>query len=350
MKYFFGSSASGDLSEVTALIQNPTLLILFTTEENFEKHVRELEETFPNVPSIGTIGSSYAGTQYTETGVTVVAFSESIKAIANVIPNLSKTPVKYIKQISDELIKIKATQRDTVFLDFTTGYDSKILTCVNSVLAPKMISVVGGTSCAPKVSANGVIYEDACVYAFIKNRGAVKVFKENIYKPTKFKFTATSTEKEGYMLHELDGKPAKEVYCDALNITEDKVATQTFRNPLGRNLGYDFQILSLKGVVGDSLACHKQANNMDVFSIMELDDYKTIIHDTIDNIKDDFTAITGVLSFNCIYRCELFKELNYLNQYLENMQTIAPHAGVVTAGEHYKSQHVNQTMCCIVFE
>ena len=350
MKFAYGSSAVGDLKEALAHIKNPTLLVLFTTEDNFERHVAELEETFPKIPSIGCIGTSYAGTTLTESGVTVIAFSDSVKALANVIPNLSKAPVKYVKQLSDDLLAIKANQRDTVCLDFATGHDSKLLTSINSVLDPKNISLAGGTVACGKVSVNGKIYEDACAYALIKNMGYIKIYRENIYKPTLFKFTATSTDPDGYLLNELNGKPAKEVYCDALNIKESDIAKQTLKNPLGRNLTNQHYLISIKEVVGDGLACYKQTNNMDVLSIMELDDYQSVISQTIDTIKDDFPTISGILSINCILRYHLFKDLNYTNQYLETMNTCGPHAGFVSMGEHFQNQHINQTMCCIVFE
>ena len=71
MKQIFGKSQSGNLQEAVRSISRPQLLMLFSNSEQFEKHVKELEELYPGVPSIGCIGMSY-DTQIVEKGVSVI--------------------------------------------------------------------------------------------------------------------------------------------------------------------------------------------------------------------------------------------------------------------------------------
>ena len=59
MKQIFGKSQSGNLQEAVRGISRPQLLMLFSNSEQFERHVKELEELYPNVPSIGCIGMCY---------------------------------------------------------------------------------------------------------------------------------------------------------------------------------------------------------------------------------------------------------------------------------------------------
>lgn len=56
MKQIFGMSQHGDLKEAARGLSRPQFIILFSNSDQFEAHVKELEEMFPGVPSIGCIG------------------------------------------------------------------------------------------------------------------------------------------------------------------------------------------------------------------------------------------------------------------------------------------------------
>ena len=90
---------------------------------------------------------------------------------------------------------------------------------------------VGGTGDGGKVSVNGKVYADADVYALIRNNeGKIKVYKENIYKQVPdCRFIASKTDRSKYLIGELNGKPAKKVYQDILNIGDKEMATQTLK-------------------------------------------------------------------------------------------------------------------------
>ena len=66
----------------------------------------------------------------------------------------------------------------------------------------------------PVVAYNGELYEDACVYALIKNTtGKIRVYKENIYEKTSAQsHFATKVDVSRKALIELDGRPAADVY------------------------------------------------------------------------------------------------------------------------------------------
>ena len=56
VKQFFGMSQRGNLREAVRGLNNPQLIMLMSNSSQFEKHVRELEELYPQVPSSGCIG------------------------------------------------------------------------------------------------------------------------------------------------------------------------------------------------------------------------------------------------------------------------------------------------------
>lgn len=351
MKQFFGMSQSGNLEEALHGLSSPQFIMLLSNNDQFEEHVKKLETLYPNVPSIGCIGMSYGAT-VVEKGVSIIAFLDGVSAAANVLEEVATMPVKYIERLEQDLNKINASRQDTICIDFCTGNDACALTTIYSALKRKDVSLVGGTGDAGKVSANGRVYENAVAYALVKNHnGRVKAYKENIYrKMGDYRFIASKTDKSQYILGELNGQSAKQTYQNILNVTEEEILTQTFKNPFGKVNGNDTCIISIKEVSGSALTCFRQVNDSDILIMLELGDYKEIVKNTIRTIKTDFPKISAVFSVNCLFRYLLFNDNHYMQEYLKEMAVLGNHAGLVGYGEHYNNQFVNQSMTCVVFE
>lgn len=351
MKQFFGTSKNGDLAAAVSGLDNPKFIMLLSNNKQFEKHVKKLESLFPKVPSIGCIGMSY-DTSVTEEGVSVIAFLEDVSATANVLEQVSTMPVKYIERMKQDIAKIGASAQDTVCIDFCSGNDACVLTTIYSCLKHRNIQLTGGTGDGGKVSANGRVYNDAVAYALVKNHGGrVKTYKENIYHQLgTYRFIASKTDRANYIIGELNGMPAKQVYKDILHVTDEGILTQTFKNPFGKINGDDTCIISIKDVNQDALACFRQVNDSDVLILLELGDYRATVKNTIETICREFPKRSAVFSVNCLFRYKLFCEHNYMQEYLSEMSTLGCHAGLVGYGEHYNNRFVNQSMTCVVFE
>lgn len=350
MRQDFGMSQSGSLKEAVRALNSPQFLILLSNRAQFEQHVKELQDLFPNVPSIGCIGMCY-GSKIVEEGVGVIAFS-GVTAAANALEQVSTMPVKYISRLEQDVRTVNGSDRDTVCIDFCACNDACALTTINSVLSRHGISLVGGTGDAGLVSANGKIYPDAVAYAIVRNQGGrVKTYKENIYHQLgNYRFIASQTNKEKYLLGALNGKPAKQVYSNILHVSDQQILTQTFRNPFGKVNGDDVCIISIKAVEGNALACFRQVNDSDVLILLELGDYRAITRATIAQIRRDFPKHSAVFSVNCLFRYKLFTEQGYMGEYLHEMGALSHHAGLIGYGEHYNNRFVNQSMTCVVFE
>ena len=186
---------------------------------------------------------------------------------------------------------------------------------------------------------------------FRSNHGRVKAYKENIYHQMgNYYFIASKTDKANYIIGELNGRPAKQVYQDILHVTEKEITTQTFKNPFGKLNGNDTCIISIKEVSGNALTCFRQVNDSDVLIMLELGDYKEIVKETIQNIRNDFPHPSAVFSVNCLFRYLLFNDNNYMQEYLQEMGKLGNHVGFVGYGEHYNNRFVNQSMTCVAFE
>lgn len=299
MKQFFGMSQSGDIREAVRGLSNPQFLMLLSNSGQFAEHVKKLQELYPSVPSIGCAGMSY-DTRVVEKGVGIIAFYDGVSAVANVLECASVMPVKYIRRLEQDVETIRASENDTVCIDFCTGNDACVLNTMYSVLKRRNVALVGGTGDAGKISVNGRIYEDAVAYALVKNQGGrVKAYKENIYHQMgNYRFVASKTNKADYIIGELDGKPAKQVYQSILHISENQIQSQTFKNPLGKINGNDTCIVSIKEVNGNALACFRQVNDSDVLIMLELGDFRAIVRKTIQTIRRDFPRISAVFSVN----------------------------------------------------
>ena len=351
MRQFFGMSNRGDLAEAVRNLDSPQFIMLLSNNAQFEEHVKALEKLYPGIPSIGCIGMSY-DTKVVENGVGVIAFSGGISATANVLEQVSVMPVKYIDRLEADIRKINGSKQDTVCIDFCSGNDACVLTTIYTSLRSRGIQLVGGTGDGGKVSANGRIYQDSVAYALVRNQnGRVKTYKENIYHQMgNYRFIASNTDRANYIIGSLNGNPAKQVYQSILNVTEQQILTQTFKNPFGKLNGNDTCIVSIKEVSGNSLACFRQVNDSDVLVLLELGDYPAIVRETIQNICRDFPKRSAVFSVNCLFRYKLFTEQRYMETYLQEMGKLGSHAGLVGYGEHYNNQFVNQSMTCVVFE
>lgn len=351
MRQFYGMSQRGDLEEALSGLDRPQFLMLLSNQRQFETHVKALEKRYPGVPSIGCIGMSY-DTTVVEGGVGVIAFYDGISIAANVLEHVSTMPVKYIHRLEEDVVRVGGSERDTVCIDFCAGNDACVLTTIHTVLKQKGISLVGGTGDAGKVSVNGKVYEDAVAYALVRNHnGRVKTYKENIYhQKGDYRFIASQTDRANYIIGALNGKPAKQVYQSILHVTDEQILTQTFQNPLGKINGDDTCIISIKEVVGNSLACYRQVNDSDVLTLLELGDYREITKETVQKICQEFPRRSAVFSVNCLFRYKLFSERGFMQEYLGQMAGLGNHTGFVGYGEHYNNRFVNQSMVCVVFE
>ena len=351
MKQFYGMSQRGNLDEALSGLRNPEFIMLLSNNNQFEAHVKALEQRFPGVPSIGCIGMCYQ-LGVVENGVGVIAFSEGVTAAAGVLEEVSAMPVKYIQRMERDMQAVGGTGGDTVCIDFCAGNDACVLTTIHTVLHKRGVPLVGGTGGEGRVSANGRVYADAVAYGLVRNRGGrVKTYKENIYHQLgDYRFIASDTDRANYILGSLNGKPAKQVYKGILHVTDEEILTRTFQNPFGKINGDDTCIISIKEVNGNALACFRQVNDSDVLILLELGDYQAITRNTIQQIQREFPRRSAVFSVNCLFRYKLFSERGYMQTYLREMGALGCHAGLVGYGEHYNNRFVNQSMTCAVFE
>ncbi len=170
------------------------------------------------------------------------------------LTDVSTMPVKCIRKFQQNVTNISASADNTVLIDFCSGNDECVLATMESVLKSKKTQLTGGTAWEGLVCCNGQVYEDACAYALVKNEsGRVKVYKENIYlRKDAVKHIVTKSEPRTYTIQEIDGKRAEDVYTKELGISPENITEQTMVNPLGRVIGDETYIISIKERTGNA--------------------------------------------------------------------------------------------------
>jgi len=353
-------NAADAVKEATMTINNPSLIIFLTPYDILKDVNDEIKAKYGDVPSIGTSATSYYETTASDANLIVIAFGSDAKVSAGILRHLSNCPMYDVMSLEDNIAKVSPGNDDSVCLEFCTGNEEILVTSMNVALEKNKVPLVGGTVFGVPagetayVCANGVVYEDACCYAIIKNTsGKIRTYSENIYclRNDAPKHIATKVNLANKELVSLDNRSAAEVYADEFNLSKSQIVDNVLENPLGRIVGDEVYICSQYDI-GEkgSLVNYKKINENDTISFLQLGDYTSINEDTRRQIRSDSSKISFVFSVNCIYRHLLFTQKNHLTDFMKDMRTLGPHVGVVGGGEQYKNQHVNQTMVCAVFE
>lgn len=362
MKSFIGTGHGTPREAVkiaTQGLRGPKAIIFVSPYDMAGEVASVLKETYPEVPSMGTVGTNLANGQVSDKGIVVLGLFEDAKVSCGVIENISRCPVAYSSEIERKIAEISPGREDTVCIEYCTGEEEKLVTTFTSCFEKKGIQLAGGTVFGvpdgkkPVVAYDGTLYEDACVYAIIKNTtGKVKVYKENIYEKNSNSYHfATKVDVKRKALMELDGRPAAEVYSTELGIPKDKIVDNVLVNPMGRAVGDQVFISSMMSMESDgTLLNYKRINKNDCIYFLSLGDYRETEQRTREQIREDMRQISLVISIDCIYRYLLYDGEGYFNTYAKDMATLGNHMGIVGGGEQCNNQHVNQTMVCAVFE
>lgn len=363
MKSFIGTgtgSVKNAIESATGRLYLPNLILFYAPYDKLEETAAELRNKYPQTESIGTCGTRIVNGQCDENTIIVVGFFDDVRVQAGVIEHVSKCPIVNSFKLTEQIKKIKPSREDTVCIEYCTGNEEVLVSTFASCLEGTGIKLAGGTVFGvpdgkkPVTAYNGKVYTDSCVYAFIKNNtGRIKVFKENIYRlgENSQPHYATDVDTASRTLKTLDRHTAAEVYSAEMGIPKNKIIDNVFKNPMGRVVGDEVYIASMKELLpGGSITNFKRINKNDCIYFLELGDYMTIEDETRKQIEGSLQNISLVLSVDCIYRYLFYQQEDYFDTYIKNMASLGNHVGIIGGGEQFNNQHVNQTMVCAVFE
>jgi hypothetical protein len=368
MRYKIGRSTNKDavlaIKEAAAGLNAPKLIWFTSGDHEFAQCTKAMHEMFPRSIVIGTTTfAAFCKNGVFKDTLLVLGIEEGIECCADVLEEVDKYPLKYVDRVKRCANQIGSSVGDnTICFEVTTALlscEELVLSTLNAVLEKKNIAVFGGSAgdkgVAEKtlVSLNGVVYDKACVFALIKNLGgAIKLYRENIYKPTRHHFKATKVDVRKRCVYEYDNKPAAKVTAEALGTTVGDLGKYLDSHPLGRIIGDDMYITANQSVVNNSgMAYHARIYNNSEMVLLEPDNYKEVLKRTKEQIKREVKKPSLSLMVHCLARSMLFENDGYLNNFAKEMETaLGDYVGFSGYGEQLRQQHFNQTMVLAVFE
>lgn len=364
MQSFIGvGSFFKDRDPLSAAIEglfDPSLIIFTAPFEFFKDTACKLSGKFPNARVIGGVADTVVNSIETDGNISVLALFDCDSDISTgYITEIDKYPVRMVRELERSADEVNAGEEDTVCFELCTGSEECLMTTLNSVFESRGIATFGATVYTEghthrMVSYNDQVYENACVYAVVRNRrGRVRVYRENIYEVGAAEaHVVTKADRENRIIREIDGKPAFDVYTREPGIEINDCEKTVIYNPMGRAIGRDVYIFAINGVDSDG-AIHTQrvVNESDEVYILKLCDYDKKTRETFDEIKSRFGRGSLMIAANCVHRHRMFEKEGFAEEYYRR----AAEAGgsifcVISGGEQFKNQHVNQTMVCAVFE
>lgn len=366
MNYKIARSNNPDIhiaiQEATAQLKSPKLILFFSGVEIFQEIAEEMKKTFPESITMGaTTFAAFCKDGAFKDTLLVLGFEDGIECQANVLEEVDKYALKYVERVKQTAEKFKNPE-NTICLEFSSALiscEELVLSTLNSVLAKKKISVFGGSAGdrgrAEKsmISLNGTVYSNACVFVMIENlNGRIKLYRENIYKPTNHYFKSTKVDVRKRIVYEYDNKPAAQVMASALGVTLEELPNYLDSYPVGHIIGNEMYIVANNTIVnGNAMEYHARIYNNSQMVLLEPDTYKQVIKTTLEQVKQECGRPSLTLMVNCLARSMLFEGDGYLNEFATQVgASLGNFAGFAGYGEQLNEQHFNQTMILAIFE
>ncbi|GFP76192.1 FIST signal transduction protein [Clostridium fungisolvens] len=366
MNFKVGKSSKNNLDEAVlesiSGLKSPKLILFFSGVEHFEEFSKKISDRFKDSIIIGsTTFAGFCKEGAYKDSLLVMGIEDGIECYADILEEVDRYPLKYVDRVTQCVSKFKDTT-NTVCFQISTALiscEELVLSTLNSVLKEKDIPLFGGSAGdrgrAEKtmISFNGQVYTNGCAFVMIKNLGGkIRLYRENIYKPTKHYFTATKVDVRNRIVYEYDNMPAAKVTANALNTTVQNLDKYLDSYPLGRIIGSDMYITANQMVTANNgMAYHARVYNNSKMVLLEPDDYRNVIKETIQTVKNEVPKPSLAIMINCLARSMLFENDGYLNEFAKEMSTaLGNYIGFAGYGEQLNEQHFNQTMVLAVFE
>lgn len=342
---------------------SPVLVIFTSDNANFGWYSRMLSNSFPDATVIGSTSDVFISTKgIGRNGLSVMAITEGITVSSGVLFEVSRYPRRSRDAIETALEKTE--KENTVCLEFNASVgncEELVMDTFHEVMKNTDIELCGCTAATAvnpdkpsAVSLNGILYMDACVFAFVHNEnGRVAIVKENMFRPTKHFFTATDVDCDARKVYEFDHKSATGVVASAMQIPEDELGANSFFHPVGRLENDDLNIIAVRELFPDgSMSFFSRIYNQTRVVLLDpIDPVEDVWADTSKRVHELIEAPSFSFVINCFSRARYFTETGKLAEYNDFLTSeFGKYIGVSGHGEQFAYRHLNQTMLILVFE
>ena len=339
----------------------PILLIITSEVDMLWFFASKLQSRYPDAVVIGsTTYVNYSSEGYSHCGASVMAVTSGIEVSAGIIFDVDRHPSMYKAHIQQTMDKL-SSRENTCCLEFVTSFgkgEELVLDTFEEVLEGTGIRVAGGSAGSPSerresfVSLGKDLYKQSCVFVFIHNlEGKIGFYRENVYRPTVHRFTATYADCEERLVLEYDNQPAASILAATLGIPPEKLEENLFQHPMGRLVDGDIFITSADRLFEDgSISYFSRIYNHTKVILLEPDDMRRVWHETAQRVAGEIEKPSFSISINCFLRTMLFENENCFGEFVNELRKYGNFIGVSGYGEQLDFIHLNQTMVLLVFE
>lgn len=339
----------------------PKLIIFFSEVDMLWFFSQKLQQRYPEAVVIGSSTYvNYNSEGYSHCGASVMAVNSDIEVSAGLIFDINRHPAMYKNHIAEAMKKLSSYE-NTCCLEFMTAFgkgEELVLDTFEEVLSDTGIALAGSSAGVfadnkeTYVALNGDIYKQTCAFVFIHNlKGKIGIYRENIFKPTSFRFTATYADCEDRTVMEYDGEPAAAVIARALNVPVDRLNEELVYHPMGRIVDGTINITETDEVFADgSISYFATIYNHTKMLLLETDNIRRVWNETVQRVMNDFEKPSFTVAINCQSRSKLFEKNNSFGEFVNVLRNYGKFIGLSGYGEQVNFIHLNQTMILIVFE
>ena len=273
----------------------------------------------------------------------------------SVIPYLIH-PLSAAKSAADLLAgdvraRLSATSRDAfgfLLVDGLSMREEELISTLYMSLGD--IPIIGGSAGDSLkfkrtfVYHDGLLLQDAAVFALFLTSLPFHVFKHQHFLPTSKKLVVTDADPARRLVKEINGEPAVEAYARLISVPVKDLDSVVFsRYPLMLNIGGEYYVRSIAGVEPDGSL--KFFCAIDAGLVLTIGQGKSAV-DAIERHIADIVVNMGkpavIIGCDCILR-RLEMEERGIDDDVGRLLAKCKVVGFSTYGEQYNSVHVNQT-------
>ena len=352
-------------SVISSIKQSDTKLVMFfaSAKYDFELVSKTINAEFLSAEVIGCTTAGEIGPKgFSENSIVAMSIAADDFTPATAV--IKDVDFRAMLSKNDILNAISKTGMDVnspnfkeqgfgiMLIDGMKATEEKMLSGLNSIFDD--FTIVGGSAGDDGkfqkvyVSANGEVLTNAAVITFIKTSKKFAIYKENIYVPTDIEFKVTKCDMPKRTVYEFNGRPAADVYAEALGIKREDISKNFQSNPIGRQFGDSIWIASPFQVLDDgSIQFFSQIMPNATVKLLKPINSVEEAKKSVREIKSKVPNPKAVIGFNCILRYMQFKQEGSCPSIYNELSNLGEVIGFNCYGEQYGKYHVNQTFTLI---
>lgn len=344
----------------------PILIVFSSDFDNFTLYSDLFKKEYPDSHIIGTTSFyNCAGGEGSEHGLSALAVYDGIECCGGVLTEAERCPILHVKEAENAIASLNIGAADTgrvCCLEFTTAFgrcEELVLDTLRKAAGSLDIPVMGSTAGVRRgtgrsyVSLDGKVYENACVFMYIRNlHGRIAFIRENAYRHTEHFFQLTSVDCDKRIAYEFNGRPAAVYLASLLGVDIPVLARDIALHPIGRIYGDRIYTADGERVEKNgAITFYAHVYNYSRAVLLEPDDFKTVSDRFFGKLSEIGFAPSFSLAVNCVFDYDIYSGKGFTQDMVKRLgERLRCFVGVSGCGEQTEYMHLNKTLLLAAFE